>query len=214
MNNMKGIYFVTGIDTNVGKTAATGFIARELSDQGINVITQKMIQTGCIDESEDIVEHRRIMNIPLSDVDKDGTTCPYIFTYPCSPHLASKIDNRIIDIQTIDLATEKLAKQFDVVLLEGAGGIMVPVTDEYLTLDYMQDKGYPVILVTSGKLGSINHTLMTLELIRQRGLDIAMLVYNLYPKADEIIEADTMNYLKRYMSKYFPNAIFKILDQF
>ncbi|MGL5226701.1 MAG: dethiobiotin synthase [Bacteroidales bacterium] len=211
---MKGIYFVTGIDTNVGKTAATGFIARELSDQGINVITQKMIQTGCIDESEDIVEHRRIMNIPLSDVDKDGTTCPYIFTYPCSPHLASKIDNRIIDIQTIDLATEKLAKQFDVVLLEGAGGIMVPVTDEYLTLDYMQDKGYPVILVTSGKLGSINHTLMTLELIRQRGLDIAMLVYNLYPKADEVIEADTMNYLKRYMSKYFPNAIFKILDQF
>ena len=211
---MKGIYFVTGIDTNVGKTAATGFIARELSDQGINVITQKMMQTGCIDESEDIVEHRRIMNIPLSDVDKDGTTCPYIFTYPCSPHLASKIDNRIIDIQTIDLATEKLAKQFDVVLLEGAGGIMVPVTDEYLTLDYMQDKGYPVILVTSGKLGSINHTLMTLELIRQRGLDIAMLVYNLYPKADEIIEADTMNYLKRYMSKYFPNAIFKILDQF
>lgn len=214
MNNMKGIYFVTGIDTNVGKTAATGFIARELCDQGINVITQKMIQTGCIDESEDIVEHRRIMNIPLSDVDKDGTTCPYIFTYPCSPHLASKIDNRIIDIQTIDLATEKLAKQFDVVLLEGAGGIMVPVTDEYLTLDYMQDKGYPVILVTSGKLGSINHTLMTLELIRQRGLDIAMLVYNLYPKADEVIEADTMNYLKRYMSKYFPNAIFKILDQF
>lgn len=214
MNNMKGIYFVTGIDTNVGKTAATGFIARELSDQGINVITQKMIQTGCIDESEDIVEHRRIMNIPLSDVDKDGTTCPYIFTYPCSPHLASKIDNRIIDIQTIDLATEKLAKQFDVVLLEGAGGIMVPVTDEYLTLDYMQDKGYPVILVTSGKLGSINHTLMTLELIRQRGLDIAMLVYNLYPKADEVIEVDTMNYLKRYMSKYFPNAIFKILDQF
>ncbi len=214
MNNMKGIYFVTGIDTNVGKTAATGFIARELSDQGINVITQKMIQTGCIDESEDIVEHRRIMNIPLSDVDKDGTTCPYIFTYPCSPHLASKIDNRIIDIQTIDLATEKLAKQFDVVLLEGAGGIMVPVTDEYLTLDYMQDKGYPVILVTSGKLGSINHTLMTLELIRQRGLDIAMLVYNLYPKADEVLEADTMNYLKRYMSKYFPNAIFKILDQF
>lgn len=211
---MKGIYFVTGIDTNVGKTAATGFIARELSDQGINVITQKMIQTGCIDESEDIVEHRRIMNIPLSDVDKDGTTCPYIFTYPCSPHLASKIDNRIIDIQTIDLATEKLAKQFDVVLLEGAGGIMVPVTDEYLTLDYMQDKGYPVILVTSGKLGSINHTLMTLELIRQRGLDIAMLVYNLYPKADEVLEADTMNYLKRYMSKYFPNAIFKILDQF
>ncbi|MGL5690304.1 MAG: dethiobiotin synthase [Bacteroidales bacterium] len=214
MNNMKGVYFITGIDTNVGKTAATGIIARELLDHGINVITQKMIQTGCLNESEDIVEHRRIMNVPLFEVDKDGTTCPYIFTYPCSPHLAAKIDNRFIDIQTIDLATEKLAKQYDVVLLEGAGGIMVPITDDYLTLDYMQQKNYPVILVTSGKLGSINHTLMTLELIRQRGLNIAMLVYNLYPKADEIIEADTLSYLKRYMSKYFPDAIFKILDQF
>ncbi|MGL5637046.1 MAG: dethiobiotin synthase, partial [Bacteroidales bacterium] len=143
MNNMKGVYFVTGIDTNVGKTAATGIIARELLDHGINVITQKMIQTGCLNESEDIVEHRRIMNTPLFEVDKDGTTCPYIFTYPCSPHLAAKIDNRFIDIQMIDLATEKLAKQYDVVLLEGAGGIMVPITDDYLTLDYMQQKNYP-----------------------------------------------------------------------
>ncbi|MGL4779250.1 MAG: dethiobiotin synthase [Bacteroidales bacterium] len=211
---MKGIYFITGIDTNVGKTAATGVIARELLNKGVNTITQKMIQTGCTEESEDIVEHRRIMNTALNEDDKDGTTCPYIFTYPCSPHLAATIDNRTIDLNIIDKATEKLANKYDVVLLEGAGGIMVPITKEYLTLDYMQDKGYPVILVTSGKLGSINHTLMSLELIRQRGLDIAMLVYNLYPKADEVIEADTMNYLKAYMNKHYPNAEFKILDQF
>lgn len=211
---MKGIYFITGIDTNVGKTAATGIIARELLNKGVNVITQKMIQTGCTEESEDIVEHRRIMDIPLNEEDKDGTTCPYIFTYPCSPHLAATIDNRTIDLNIIDKATKKLAGKYEVVLLEGAGGIMVPITKEYLTLDYMQDKGYPVILVTSGKLGSINHTLMSLELIRQRGLDIAMLVYNLYPKADEIIEADTMNYLKEYMDKYYPNAEFKILEKF
>lgn len=211
---MKGIYFITGIDTNVGKTAATGIIARELLNKGVNVITQKMIQTGCTEESEDIVEHRRIMDIPLNEEDKDGTTCPYIFTYPCSPHLAATIDNRTIDLNIIDKATKKLAGKYEVVLLEGAGGIMVPITKEYLTLDYMQDKGYPVILVTSGKLGSINHTLMSLELIRQRGLDIAMLVYNLYPKTDEIIEADTMNYLKEYMDKYYPNAEFKILEKF
>lgn len=211
---MKGIYFITGIDTNVGKTAATGIIARELLNKGVNVITQKMIQTGCTEESEDIVEHRRIMDIPLNEEDKDGTTCPYIFTYPCSPHLAATIDNRTIDLNIIDKATKKLAGKYEVVLLEGAGGIMVPITKEYLTLDYMQDKGYPVILVTSGKLGSINHTLMSLELIRQRGLDIAMLVYNLYPKADEIIEADTMNYFKEYMDKYYPNAEFKILEKF
>lgn len=211
---MKGVYFVTGIDTNVGKTAATGIIARELLTQGINVITQKMIQTGCINESEDIVEHRRIMNIPMQEADLNFDTCPYIFTYPCSPHLAARIDKRTIDKNKIKEATDRLTEQYEVVLLEGAGGVMVPVTDDYLTLDYMTDMQYPVILVTSGKLGSINHTLLSLEAIRQRGLNLAMLVYNLYPKADEIIEQDTLKYLQKYLDKYYPDAELKILEKF
>ncbi|MGL4293875.1 MAG: dethiobiotin synthase [Bacteroidales bacterium] len=211
---MKGVYFVTGIDTNVGKTAATGIIARELLAKGVNVITQKMIQTGCVNESEDIVEHRRIMNIPMQEADLNFDTCPYIFTYPCSPHLAARIDKKTIDRNKIKEATDRLAEQYEVVLLEGAGGVMVPVTDDYLTLDYMTDMHYPVILVTSGKLGSINHTLLSLEAIRQRGLDLAMLVYNLYPKADETIEQDTLKYLQKYLHNYYPNAELKILDQF
>lgn len=211
---MKGIYFVTGIDTNVGKTAATGIIARELLDRGVNVITQKMIQTGCIDESEDIVEHRRIMNIPMQEEDLNFDTCPYIFTYPCSPHLAARIDKRTIDTNKISEATRRLSDKYEVVLLEGAGGVMVPVTDDYLTIDYMSDMQYPVILVTSGKLGSINHTLLSLEAIRQRGLDLAMLVYNLYPKADETIEQDTLKYLQKYLDKYYPDAELKILEKF
>ena len=211
---MKGVYFVTGIDTNVGKTAATGIIARELLTQGVNVITQKMIQTGCINESEDIVEHRRIMNIPMQEADLNFDTCPYIFTYPCSPHLAARIDKREICVNKIKEATDRLSDKYDVVLLEGAGGVMVPVTDEYLTLDYMTDMQYPVILVTSGKLGSINHTLLSLEAIRQRGLSLAMLVYNLYPKADEIIEQDTLKYLQKYLDKFYPDAELKILEKF
>lgn len=211
---MKGIYFITGIDTNVGKTAATGILARELLNKGVNVITQKMIQTGCTNESEDIVEHRRIMNIPLQEADINFDTCPYIFTYPCSPHLAARIDNREIDVTKINEATERLANQYDVVLLEGAGGVMVPVTEDYLTIDYMADMNYPVILVTSGKLGSINHTLLSLEMIRQRGLDLAMLVYNLYPKADAVIEKDTLNYLRNYLANYYPKAELKILEEF
>lgn len=211
---MKGVYFVTGIDTNVGKTAATGIIARELLNQGINVITQKMIQTGCTGESEDIVEHRRIMNIPMLDNDLNFDTCPYIFTYPCSPHLAARIDKKTIDKNKIKQATDKLSQQYEVVLIEGAGGIMVPITHDYLTLDYMSEMQYPVILVTSGKLGSINHTLLSLEAIRQRRLDLAMLVYNLFPKADKRIEDDTLDYLKSYLAKYFPDAELKILDKF
>ena len=81
---------------------------------------------------------------------------PEIFSYPCSPHLASRIDGRPIDFDKIERATEELSRRYDVVLLEGAGGLMVPLTDELLTIDYIAQKGYPLLFVTSGKLGSIN----------------------------------------------------------
>ena len=87
---MKGtVLFITGIDTNIGKTFATGMIACALAEKGKKVITQKMIQTGCTEVSEDIEMHRKIQGIPFTEEDKAGLTCPYIFTYPCSPHMAA-----------------------------------------------------------------------------------------------------------------------------
>lgn len=210
---MRGVYFVTGIDTNVGKTAATGILAKELLEKGVNVITQKMIQTGCKPPSEDIVEHRRLMGIPLQEVDLNGDSCPIVMSYPCSPHLAAEIDNKKIDLDVIKSATERLAMSYEVVLLEGAGGVMVPITKDYLTIDYMQEHKYPVIVVTSGKLGSINHTLLTLEAIRQRGLEVAMLIYNLYPAGDPIIEKSTLEYLKEYLERHYPKAELKLLEK-
>ena len=95
------IYFVSGIDTDAGKSVVTGLIARSLLHQGVNVITQKFIQTGCRGISEDILTHRRIMGIPVQDVDRDGTTCPYVMTYPASPHLAAEIDHLAIDLRRV-----------------------------------------------------------------------------------------------------------------
>ena len=95
---MKGkVFFISGIDTNVGKTYATGILARTLAAKGHTVITQKMIQTGCTEVSEDIEMHRHLMGIPFTNEDKLGATCPYIFTYPCSPHMAAERDKREID---------------------------------------------------------------------------------------------------------------------
>lgn len=209
----KGVYFITGFDTNVGKSIATGILAKELADSGVNVITQKMIQTGCIGLSEDIEEHRRLMGIPLQEVDLNGDSCPYLFTHPCSPHLAAEIDGATIELGQIVAATERLASRYEVVLLEGAGGVMVPITREYLTLDFMADRGYPVIVVTSGKLGSINHTLLTLEAIRSRGLEVSMLVYNSYPSSDPVIERDTLGYLRNYLEYHYPEAELKVLPK-
>ena len=81
------ILFVGGIDTDIGKTVATGWLAAKLMRQGFSVITQKIVQTGCTGISDDILVHRRLQNLPLLPEDTDGTTCPYLFGYPCSPQI-------------------------------------------------------------------------------------------------------------------------------
>jgi len=204
---MKGtVLFITGIDTNIGKTFATGMIARALAGKGKKVITQKMIQTGCTEVSEDIEMHRKIQGVPFTEEDKAGLTCPYIFTYPCSPHMAAKRDGRIIDLSVITEATRRLQEKYEYVLLEGAGGLMVPNNFHSLAIDYVKEQGYPVILVTSGKLGSINHTLLSLYACKQYGIPVRAVAYNLYPPADELITANTLDYLTHYLEKEFPGT--------
>lgn len=134
------IYFVSGIDTGIGKTYVTGYLAKLWHAQGQNVITQKLIQTGNTDISEDIEKHREIMGQGWFAEDQSKLTMPEIFSYPASPHLATKIDGREIDFEKIENATHQLAEKYDVVLLEGAGGLMVPLTEQRLTIDYVVEK--------------------------------------------------------------------------
>ena len=117
----ENVFFVSGIDTNIGKSYATGFLAREWNKAGIRTITQKLIQTGNTDSSEDIELHRRIMGTGMLLEDRERLTMPEIYTYPCSPHLAEEIDHRPIDFARIEEATKELSRRFDTVLLEGAG---------------------------------------------------------------------------------------------
>lgn len=202
-----GIYFISGIDTDAGKSYCTAWLARRLAESGKRVITQKFIQTGNVGHSEDIDLHRRIMGSGYLPEDREGLTMPEIFSYPCSPHLAARIDRRPIDFQKIEQATDELARRYDIVLVEGAGGLMVPLTEEYLTIDYIADHRYPLLFVTSGRLGSINHTLLALEAIRQRSISLHTVLYNLYPTVeDKTIQEDTMCYIRTHLQKHFPDT--------
>lgn len=204
---MSNVYFVSGIDTGIGKTYATGYLAKLWNEQGKKTITQKLIQTGNVDISEDIEQHRQIMGMGWFPEDESKLTMPEIFTYPASPHLATKLDGREIDFQKIENATTQLAEKYEIVLLEGAGGLMVPLTTDLLTIDYVAEKKLPVILVTSGRLGSINHTILSLEALKSRGLKLYALAYNLKDQSqDELISKDTADYLKSYLAKHFPHS--------
>lgn len=193
---MNPIIFISGIDTGIGKTYATGLLARAIAERGYRVITQKLVQTGCTDVSEDIVVHRHLQGIPFTPEDEAGLTCPYIFTYPCSPHMAAARDQRTIDFHILEAATHTLAQRYDIVLLEGAGGLMVPLDADTLTIDYVAAHHYPLVLVTCGRLGSLNHTLLSLEACHTRGIPIAALVYNEYPVEDTEIQQNSLHYLQ------------------
>ena len=102
-----------------------------------------------------------------------------------------------------------MAERYDIVLVEGAGGLMVPLTETMLTIDYIKGSGYPLIFVTSGKLGSVNHTLLSFEAIRNRNIEVAAVMYNLFPDIkDTTIRDDTRNYIKKYLDRHFPQALF------
>lgn len=207
----KKTYFISGIDTDTGKSYATAMIADLIEGQ---VITQKFIQTGQdpADISEDILTHRRLQGISVLPEDLDRTTCPLIFRLPSSPHLAAREEGKVIDISVIERSTERLLERYDTVLIEGAGGLMVPVTASYLTADYVVDHSLALILVVSAKLGSLNHSLLSLEYCRMRSIDVVAVVYNRHISTNDIITADTESMIRNYLSVHYPTAEFLYLD--
>lgn len=205
---MSQVYFVSGIDTDAGKSYVTGHLASLLMKEGRKVVTQKFIQTGNVGFSEDIDLHRRIMGIAPLPEDKEGLTAPVIFSYPASAQLAARMDGREIDLGVIDRATETLKSRYDIVLVEGAGGLMVPITDDFFTIDYVQTRNLPLILTVNGVLGSINHAILSLEAIKARGIKLEAVIYNEHFDTDRIIGADTQAFLRRYVAKHFPTTRF------
>lgn len=194
-------FFVTGIDTDIGKTVVTGSIAKYLLSVGIKTTTMKPVQTGCTGIAEDILTHREIMGVEPDRFDLEGITAPIVFKYPASPHLAAELEGKSVDLKLIDKSLEILTNNFETVLIEGAGGIYVPLTRDYTSLDFVKERRLPVIIVSSPRLGSINHTMMTIDVLHSRSIKIAALVYNMYPPEKAEIANDYINVIKHFSKK-------------
>ncbi len=209
-----GIVLISGVDTGIGKSIATAMLARFVENKlHRSVVTQKMVQTGNNGFSEDLELHRRFLKRPAPTAEEMRLQAPAIFTYPSSPHLAAEIDGRKLDLNAIKNAAEKLSGQYDCVLVEGAGGLCVPLTRKLLTVDFARDCGWPLILVTGGKLGSINHTVLSLEAVKSRKMVLKGLIYNNFPSLDPVIEKGTVEYLKDYLAENFPGVPMAILPE-
>ncbi len=183
--------FITGTDTGVGKTMVTGLLGRFFVQKGVDVVTQKWVQTGCDGVSEDIDEHQRIMGkIPV----RNARIAPYILKFPASPHLAAALEDKAIDAEKIKDSFRALEGNFEVVLAEGAGGLMVPVNDKIMIIDVALDLELPVLVVAENRLGAINRTLLTIEALQKRKMSILGIIFNrLSTGGDETILKDNPN---------------------
>ena len=194
------IFFVSGIDTGIGKTFATAMMAVYLQRKGAKVITVKMVQTGNVGFSEDRDLHRKAMGRTFPE-DASGLTAPQIFVFPASPLFAAAREGKSVNLSAIRDAVAECARRYDYVLVEGAGGLCVPLTENELEADFAAKERWPLILVSCPRLGSLNHTLLSLEAAHARGLKIAGVVYNYFKGADPEIEADTAKMILKALKK-------------
>ncbi|MBP7088064.1 MAG: dethiobiotin synthase [Candidatus Omnitrophica bacterium] len=199
---MKAI-FVTGTDTAIGKTLITGLLARFIASQGKKVITQKWVQTGDESFSADILLHLKLMDKTKKDIDRYlNYVSPYVFKFPASAHLASSLEKRIIQPAKIKKSFKILAKDFDFIIIEGIGGVLVPFNRRRLVIDIVKELDLTVLIVAGNKLGAINHTLLTVEALKRRGLKILGVIFNnCLSKTDKLILEDNLRIVREFLEE-------------
>lgn len=193
---MKGIY-ITGTDTGVGKSVVSGLLARYLCGKGYRVITQKWIQTASGGFPVDIAAHLKLMGKNRKDIKNYlRYICPYVFKFASSPHLAAALEKRKIRKNKIKNAYKFLSDRFDFVIVEGIGGALVPYDGKKLVLNIAKELRLPAIIVVGNRLGAINHTLLTIEALKKRDMDIIGLLFNNLEMAEAKILKDNIRAIK------------------
>jgi dethiobiotin synthetase len=167
--------FITATDTEVGKTVITGAIATALRRAGHRVGICKPIATGC---NGDIAEDAALLKKAAGSEQPIEIVNPVRYRDPLAPAVAAERENRPVDREAIAAALMQLDAASDVLLIEGIGGILVPIAEDWTVADMARDIGYPVVVVTRPRLGTLNHTALTVQAIKQGGLDLAGLVLN------------------------------------
>jgi dethiobiotin synthetase len=179
--------FVTGTGTEVGKTVVAAVLARTLAEEGKRVAVFKPAVTGLEEEGE--TDHALLRRASGSS-QSDKEIAPYRFQPPASPHLAAALAGEEIDPERLRQAAGAAAASADAIVCEGVGGLLVPLSPTYLVRDLAVDLGYPLVIVASPGLGTINHTLLTLESARSAGLEVTAVVLNPWPEEPSEIERD------------------------
>lgn len=185
---MKRGLFITGTDTGVGKTIITAAIAAVLRRHGVNVGVMKPVSTGCVRRREGRVSEDGEFLAHAADVPEMlADITPIRLAEPLAPTVAAARAHINLDLGPVWTAWRRLREAHDVMLVEGIGGILCPVTPQESVADMAKQFGLPLVIVARPDLGTINHTALTVEAARMRGLDVAGIIINRYDRDTEDI---------------------------
>ena len=179
MQNRKNDYFITGTDTEIGKTFITSALLRAFAQQGWSTLGMKPIASGA-EEIDGVLHNEDVDSLVAASSVKapQEIVVPYLMRTPAAPHIVAAMENVKMDVQQIASCYQQAQQLADVVLVEGVGGFCVPLDDETSTVDLAQRLALPVILVVGMRLGCINHALLTAQAINASGLRLAGWVAN------------------------------------
>ena len=180
--------FVTGTDTGVGKTVVTAALARLLRKQGINVGVMKPVTSGCVKRGDSLVSEDAELLAWAAGIPLDEDCAPYCLRAPIAPSEAASRENVRIDFSRIRDALERLLARHDFVLVEGAGGLMVPLSGGLMVADLVLALKLSLLVVARPNLGTINHTVLTCFAARQLGIDVRGTIVNSYPEKPDPAE--------------------------
>jgi dethiobiotin synthetase len=204
------ILFVTGTDTGVGKTFITALLAKALVDQGIDAKVQKWVSTGNSNLSEDCVFIYEMLGNKSQDTTGfDSDVAPYCLPLPASPHLAAEQAGVTIETEVIRDTFFRLESSCEILIVEGIGGVLVPLSRAMLLADLVADLNLPALIVARSGLGTLNHTLLTLEALRHRNVQIVGVILNGQGSEDSSIVRDN----QRTISEMGQVEVFGVLPR-
>ena len=222
-------FFITGTDTGVGKTVITVALIKAIGILGQKACGMKPIETGCIKEGDVLIPSDGMFIKTIARMEESiRLVTPFCFESPLAPMAASEIEGVSVDCDKILQVYKDLSKLYNIIVVEGIGGLLVPIKRDYFVLNLARDLGLPLIVVSRPGLGTINHTMLSINYAIKEGLDVAGIIMNYNHPPKETLAEDTnpdvikqispvpligvIPYLKDFESSTFEKAVVKNLD--
>jgi dethiobiotin synthetase len=191
-------FFITGTDTGVGKTVIAGALIRVLQANGTDTCGMKPIETGCSGKGDALYPSDGMFLMNSAGVEEDiEDIVPYRFETPAAPLVASEREGRDIDVDILIRAFNHLSSRYQAIVVEGAGGLLVPIRRDYFMLHLARDLGLPLIVVSRPAIGTINHTLLTVGYALKEGIEVSGIIMNFNsPRNGTVAEETNPSLLK------------------